>query len=277
MNMINKLILFLFLQTLIIFGQETSTLTGHISNGKTGKWLNDIKVSVIGTDFSTKTDSMGNFEIKGIQVGNYTILINSFTEKSVTIKTYEKTHTYILLYPEEFYPQNFNNLRVDIKTDKKTYHIGEEIIFFMTFINESYNEIGVLDFSCYPGSNFYFKLSNSKPLKDLTKFSHTIKMGVVAGELKSINSKDSISLTKTALIDTNEQIVFDNPHSSEVTTCSVVFEAVKNELIVVKYLYNIPEWYKNAIFNKDNSKINKNKMWIGEVMSNEVSFKILND
>lgn len=272
-----KLILFLLFQTFLLFGQETGTLFGHISNARSGARLDGVEVSIIGTSISTKTDSVGNFRIKDIQEGNYTILVGPFVEKEVTIKPNEETRAFILLHPEEFYPQNVNDLRVELKTNKSSYNVGEEIIFIMTFINDSNSEIGVLDFSCFPGSNFYFKLANSKPLKDIADFGHTIKGGVILGELKKILPNSSIVLTKTVLIDTNRNIVFNNPHKNEVGNCSRVFEVVKNELMIVKYVYKIPEWYRTAYITKDTGIIKKNKLWIGEVMSNEVSFKILSD
>ncbi|MBU0473938.1 MAG: carboxypeptidase-like regulatory domain-containing protein [Bacteroidetes bacterium] len=272
-----KLILFLLFQTFLLFGQETGALFGNITNARSGVWLNDLEVSIIGTNISTKTDSIGNFRINNIQEGDYTILVGSFVEKNVTIKPNEVTRTFILLYPEEFYPQNVNDLSVELKTNKSTYNVGEEIIFIMTFINNSNNEIGVLDFLCFPGSNFYFKLANSKPLKDIADFGHTIKGGVVPGQLKKILANSQLVLTKTALIDKDRNIVFRNPHEIEVGNCARVFEVLENELIIVKYLYKIPEWYRTAHITKDSGIIEKDMMWICDIMSNEIRFKILSN
>ncbi|HKO78137.1 MAG TPA: TonB-dependent receptor, partial [Flavobacterium sp.] len=89
---INMKHLFLLITILIIqftYSQENATVTGLITHKSTP--IENATVEIVGSSYSTQTDSIGNYTIKNISKGNYKILVTAVgyktQRKNITLQT----------------------------------------------------------------------------------------------------------------------------------------------------------------------------------------------
>jgi iron complex outermembrane receptor protein len=75
---INKLFpaVFLFLLSSVCFGQTNGTLRGKVIYAESGKPLHDAQVQIPQLKISTQTDDEGNYEIKNLPSGTYTLIVH---------------------------------------------------------------------------------------------------------------------------------------------------------------------------------------------------------
>ncbi|HQV36069.1 MAG TPA: TonB-dependent receptor [Flavobacterium sp.] len=67
----------LMMQVLVVFGQQTSSITGKIVDSKTQKPLQSIVVAVQNTTLIKLTDAQGVFSIENVPVGEHLVLVRS--------------------------------------------------------------------------------------------------------------------------------------------------------------------------------------------------------
>ncbi|MEW6412396.1 MAG: TonB-dependent receptor [Candidatus Zixiibacteriota bacterium] len=72
---------------------KTSTITGRIVEEQTGEGLIGVTVMIEGTSQGAITDMDGNFRIKNVATGTYTLVISSVTHQGVTISGVEVTES----------------------------------------------------------------------------------------------------------------------------------------------------------------------------------------
>ncbi len=79
-----KITTLLFLSIFIsIFGQEPGSLSGNITDSKTGDPIPGVNIIIKGTYYGAATDTKGNFRIKAVNPGNYTIEVSFIGYKTV--------------------------------------------------------------------------------------------------------------------------------------------------------------------------------------------------
>lgn len=79
-----KITTLLFLSIFIsIFGQEPGSLYGNITDSKTGDPIPGVNIIIKGTYYGAATDTKGNFRIKAVNPGNYTIEVSFIGYKTV--------------------------------------------------------------------------------------------------------------------------------------------------------------------------------------------------
>lgn len=87
----NIFLIVLIIISQVIFAQEKGSLSGRISSS--GVSIMDADIKIIGTDFSTSSDSIGYYKIESIPSGNYKIQIsyvgNKTLKRNITIKKEE--------------------------------------------------------------------------------------------------------------------------------------------------------------------------------------------
>lgn len=68
-------ILFLFINSPNIFTQTGTTLMGKVVDKETGESLIGGNILVLGTELGSASDTLGNYQIKNLPVGNYSIKV----------------------------------------------------------------------------------------------------------------------------------------------------------------------------------------------------------
>jgi hypothetical protein len=73
--------------TLILFAQETTTVTGQVQGALEKENLSNVVVSIIGTNVKVVTDANGNFELASVPVGNQilSIALNGYVPLNMPI------------------------------------------------------------------------------------------------------------------------------------------------------------------------------------------------
>ena len=116
---INRLFILLFmLVPALMFAQQTGNIKGIIQLSDNTPAEN-ISVAVIGTFYSTNTDAKGQYEIKNVKPGNYTVRVSAVgittIENNVTVISGETvTKNFTLSESQE----ELNEVVIDGKTNK---------------------------------------------------------------------------------------------------------------------------------------------------------------
>lgn len=80
-----RILIFLSLLNVITPAQQSASVTGKITDKSTNEELIGANVIVLGTNIGASSDIDGNYIIKGLAAGNYTIKISYISYKSVTV------------------------------------------------------------------------------------------------------------------------------------------------------------------------------------------------
>jgi hypothetical protein len=79
----------LMMQVIVVFGQQTSSITGKIVDSKTQKPLQSIVVAVQNTTLIKLTDAQGVFIIENVPVGEHLVLVRStgYLQQLLSVKS----------------------------------------------------------------------------------------------------------------------------------------------------------------------------------------------
>jgi outer membrane receptor protein involved in Fe transport len=77
------LLAILFISFMSVFGQEAGTITGKVTDKKTGEALPGVNIILKGTYYGASTDVNGGFRIKNINPGNYNLEVSFIGYKTV--------------------------------------------------------------------------------------------------------------------------------------------------------------------------------------------------
>src|SRR5438067_179946 len=92
---------------------QTGTISGTIKDSS-GTSLPDVNVKIKGSYIGTATDESGNYQLKGINTGEYTVQVSA-----IGYKTLEYTGIKV---------KNGEDTKLDIKLNVTSYTVGEEIV-----------------------------------------------------------------------------------------------------------------------------------------------------
>src|ERR1051326_973660 len=92
---------------------QTGTISGTIKDS-TGTPLPDVNVKIKGSYIGTATDETGNYQLKGINTGEYTVQVSA-----IGYKTLEYTGIKV---------KSGEDTKLDINLNVTSYTVGEEIV-----------------------------------------------------------------------------------------------------------------------------------------------------
>ena len=70
------LITLLFIQTLIVFAQNTGRIVGHIKDKDTGEDIIGANVIIEGTHLGAASDIDGNYAVNNVPPGEYNLIVS---------------------------------------------------------------------------------------------------------------------------------------------------------------------------------------------------------
>lgn len=112
--MFKKILLFSFILISVSFAQNVGSISGKITDAKTGESLIGVNIILKGTYYGAATDINGNFRINNIQAGTYTIEVSYIGYKTVQFTGY-KIETGI-------------NKTLNIKLEETALTLGQEVV-----------------------------------------------------------------------------------------------------------------------------------------------------
>ncbi len=86
MSLLKHLYFFLFISISSISLAQTASITGKIQNSKSKETVDGAKIIVIGTGKGTLSDTEGNFTIKGLAAGKYSLEIRSVSYNTLILQ-----------------------------------------------------------------------------------------------------------------------------------------------------------------------------------------------
>lgn len=112
--MFKKILLFSFILISVSFAQNVGSISGKITDAKTGESLIGVNIILKGTYYGAATDINGNFRINNIQAGTYTIEVSYIGYKTVQFTGY-KIETGV-------------NKTLNIKLEETALTLGQEVV-----------------------------------------------------------------------------------------------------------------------------------------------------
>ncbi len=112
--MFKKILLFSFILISTSFAQNVGSISGKITDAKTGESLIGVNIILKGTYYGAATDINGNFRINNIQAGTYTIEVSYIGYKTVQFTGY-KIETGV-------------NKTLNIKLEETALTLGQEVV-----------------------------------------------------------------------------------------------------------------------------------------------------
>jgi len=114
------LLFFLILSSHISLAQKTASVSGYITNVKTGETLISANIALKDTRKGTSSNTSGYYSLTGIEPGTYTIVATYIgfqrLEKKITLEGGQKLRLNIKLKPENY---QLNELVVESKKEKE--------------------------------------------------------------------------------------------------------------------------------------------------------------
>ena len=86
MSLLKRLFIFLFISISSISLAQTASITGKIQNSKSKETVDGAKIIVIGTGKGALSDTEGNFTIKGLAAGKYSLEIRSVSYNTLILQ-----------------------------------------------------------------------------------------------------------------------------------------------------------------------------------------------
>ncbi|MEW6418767.1 MAG: carboxypeptidase regulatory-like domain-containing protein, partial [Nitrospirota bacterium] len=120
---------------------ESTTVTGRVTDSQTGNPILNADVFVIGTSFSTKTDSTGAYTITGINLLEFNLRASAIGYNSEIINLTSTTYgTHTIDFALN--PSQPSDLRIiSLTTDKQSYTANEDVLISATIENQGSTEI----------------------------------------------------------------------------------------------------------------------------------------
>lgn len=109
-----NIILFLILISSLQINAQTGTISGKITDKKTGETLPGVNIILKGTYYGAATDINGKFTISAINPGTYTIEISLIGYKSVQLTGYQIT--------------SGQNKKIDVELEETVLTLGQDVI-----------------------------------------------------------------------------------------------------------------------------------------------------
>ncbi len=85
-NFLLLTILFVIIQTTLLYGSTTGSLEGVVTDENTGKPLGGVNINILETQQGAATNMEGFFKIHNLRVGSYTVRISMIGYRKLTYK-----------------------------------------------------------------------------------------------------------------------------------------------------------------------------------------------
>ncbi|MBM4165585.1 MAG: TonB-dependent receptor [Ignavibacteria bacterium] len=166
-----QLLAFSFVTTTILFGQQTGIITGTVFNKETNEKLIGANIVLQKTVIGTTSDANGNFTLKNISVGNYSLAVSliSFQKEivnNISVNENEATFVKIFLTPTSIQtsevivtanrsPQSLLEIPVSVsvvdaaKISQRNALSADQSLRYVSGVNVSEGQINIRGFSGY--------------------------------------------------------------------------------------------------------------------------------